>query len=95
MVRSFAFATLLFALVAAAPAADVPPADTAAIRAVITEQLDAFARDDAPRAFALASSGIRERFGSPGVFMDMVRAGYPVVYRPKVALDGVVIGRSD
>ena len=98
MLRSLTFALCLFGVVAASPAADVSSEDAAAIRAVISEQLDAFARDDAPRAFALASSGIRAQFGSPEIFMDMVRTGYPVVYRPKsvqfekpAVVDGEVI----
>jgi hypothetical protein len=83
MARSLMMALLFFGLAAASPAAEVSAADATAIRTVITEQLEAFARDDAARAFALAASGIRERFGSPEVFIDMVRIGYPVVYRPK------------
>lgn len=83
MLRTFTLALLLFGLNAASPAAEVSPEDATAIRAVIAEQLEAFARDDARRAFALATTGIRERFGTAEVFMDMVRTGYPVVYRPK------------
>ncbi len=75
-------ALLLLGAAAAAPAAEVSDADAKAIRGVISEQLEAFARDDAARAFALATGGIRERFGSAEAFMEMVRTGYPVVYRP-------------
>jgi hypothetical protein len=50
---------------------------------VITEQLDAFARDDAPRAFSLATPAIRARFGTPEAFLDMVRTDYAAVYRPR------------
>jgi hypothetical protein len=82
MVRPFLLGLLLFAA-AASPAAEIPKEDAAAIRAVISEQLDAFARDDAPRAFSLATAGIRAQFGTPEVFMEMVRNEYPVVYRPK------------
>jgi hypothetical protein len=82
MIRSLALALLLSGAATALPAAEVSSADAKAIRAVIAEQLDAFARDDAARAFSLATGGIRERFGSPEVFLDMVRTGYPVVYRP-------------
>src|SRR5262245_19284265 len=82
MVRLFVLALLAFGCAAASPAADVSGADARAIRAVIADQLDAFARDDGARAFALATSGIRQRFGTPEVFMEMVRTGYPVVYRP-------------
>jgi hypothetical protein len=98
MVRSLLIALLFFGCAVASPAADLSAEDASAVRAVITEQLDAFARDDAARAFALATSGIRERFGSPDVFIDMVRTGYPVVYRPKsvqferpAVIDGEVI----
>ena len=52
------------------------------MRAVIEAQLDAFAKDDAARAFSLATPGIREIFGSPENFIDMVRRSYAVVYRP-------------
>jgi hypothetical protein len=83
MVRSLAFALLLFGFAAASPAAELSAADAQAIRAVISEQLEAFAQDDGPRAFALATAAIRERFGTPEAFMSMVRTGYPVVYRPK------------
>ncbi len=68
---------------APAPAQEVSRGDARAIRAVISEQLDAFAKDDAKRAFSLATAGIRARFGTPEVFIEMVRTEYPVVYRPR------------
>jgi hypothetical protein len=82
MLRELSFAFLL-GLAAAAPAAELSAADAQEIRAVITEQLEAFGRDDGPRAFALATDGIRERFRTAEAFIAMVRSGYPVVYRPK------------
>ena len=51
------------------------------MRAVIEAQLDAFRKDDAARAFSLATPGIREAFGSLENFMNMVRSAYAVVYR--------------
>jgi len=83
MIRSLLFALLLLAAVPASAAADISKEDAAAIRAVISEQLDAFARDDGPHAFSLATAGIRAQFGTPEVFMEMVRSQYAVVYRPK------------
>ena len=83
MLRSLLLGVFLFGVSISSPAAEVSSEDALAIRAVIAEQLDAFARDDAPRAFSLATAGIRERFGTPEVFIDMVRTAYPVVYRPK------------
>src|SRR2546426_3733541 len=67
-----------------APAQDaVPPEDARAVRAVIEAQLDAFRRDDAARAFSLATPGIRATFGDAETFMEIVRRSYAVVYRPK------------
>ena len=62
-----------------------PPADpdAAAIRDVITRQIEAFRADDGEAAFAFASPGIRRTFGDAGTFMDMVRGGYAPVYRPR------------
>jgi Domain of unknown function (DUF4864) len=60
----------------------VSAADARAIRAVVEAQLDAFARDDAGKAFSLAAPQIQLMFGEPDKFMRMVKNGYPVVYRP-------------
>ena len=83
-----AFARLLFAAgllllaASAARAERVSGDDAKAVRAVVEAQLSAFAADDAKRAFSYAAPSIREMFGTPDRFMEMVRAGYPVVYRP-------------
>jgi hypothetical protein len=79
-----AFAIFVMAALMAVPAhADpVSPTDTKAVRAVVEAQLDAFAADDAKRAFSYAAPALREMFGTPDRFMAMVRGGYPVVYRP-------------
>ena len=58
------------------------PRPTRAPRArVVSAQLEAFAKDDAKRAFSYAAPSIRAMFGTPERFLAMVRAGYPVVYR--------------
>lgn len=75
-------ALLLATLASPARAEKVSTADVRAVRAVVEAQLDAFAADDAKRAFSYAAPSIREMFGTPDQFMAMVRAGYPVVYRP-------------
>ena len=74
-----------------AASSDVEPAPTAlsasdrgAIRAVIEEQFDAFQRDDAKAAFALAAPGIQNTFQTAERFMIMVKQGYQPVYRPRV-----------
>ncbi len=76
------FALALFSAIAPAAAEPVSAADTKAVRAVVEAQLAAFAADDAKRAFSYAAPSIREMFGTPERFVAMVRAGYPVVYRP-------------
>lgn len=60
----------------------VGSADAKAIRAVIEAQLDAFAKDDADKAFAYAAPPIQSMFGNPQTFLRMVKTGYPAVYRP-------------
>ncbi len=78
--------------------AEVPEAQAAKAREVVQAQLDAFAADDARRAFLLASPSARRHLRSPDNFINLVRRNYAVVYRPaSVAflkpqlIDGVVI----
>lgn len=81
---SRALITLLVALAPLLAAAQgVSPADARAVREVVQAQLDAFQKDDAAAAFALATPGIRETFGDAATFMEMVKQSYAVVYRPK------------
>jgi len=77
----FALCLGLLATVAAGAAA-VAEADARAVRQVVQAQLDAFAADDAERAFSFASPSIRAQFGDADTFMSMVRSGYPMVVRP-------------
>jgi hypothetical protein len=60
----------------------VSAAEAKQVRAVIEAQLKALAADDAELAFSLAAPRIRAMFGTPDNFIEMVRTGYPVVYRP-------------
>ena len=57
--------------------------DKVAIRKIIEKQIEAFQRDDAVEAFAIASKAIQEQFGTPDKFITMVRESYPAVYRPR------------
>ena len=66
----------------AAGAAVLAEPDARAVRQVVQAQLDAFAADDAERAFSYASASIRAQFGDATTFMAMVRSGYPMVVRP-------------
>ncbi|MFM9916686.1 MAG: DUF4864 domain-containing protein [Rhizobacter sp.] len=79
-------------------AVEVPEVQAAKARAVVQAQLDAFAADDARRAFQLASPSARKHLGSPDNFIKLVRKNYAVVYRPATVaflkpqlIDGVVV----
>ena len=64
----------LFLALAAAPAF-AHEAGGMEARAVIQRQLDAFQRNDAAAAFALASPGLKETYTDPRRFMESVRSG--------------------
>lgn len=82
MKRLIARAAFVFALFAAPQAlAESRDVETAAIRTVIAQQIDAFRADDAEAAFAFAAPGIRARFGDADRFIAMVKAGYGPIYR--------------
>lgn len=66
----------------AAPGTDLSRADALAVHKVVQAQLDAFAADDAERAFSFAAPGIRQMFGTAQNFLAMVRSTYAVVHRP-------------
>ena len=67
---------------ATAGAAVLAEPDERAVRQVVEAQLQAFAADDAARAFSYASASIQAQFGDANNFMAMVRSGYPMVVRP-------------
>lgn len=81
---AIALILLLFGVAGPALAQDLSAADRSAIRDVIQNQVEAFRRDDGGQAFGLASPMIQGMFGTPEIFMDMVRQGYQPVYRPRV-----------
>lgn len=53
-----------------------------ALESVIQNQLDAFQQDDFATAFTYASPNIKGLFGTSDRFGQMVRSGYPMVWRP-------------
>lgn len=79
MIRMVLLAFVL--AVAAAPARAGEPADT--IRAVIADQIDAFLAGDLEAAYAHASPMIQGKFPTPQIFGEMVRTGYPMIWRPR------------
>ncbi|MSU88055.1 DUF4864 domain-containing protein [Rhodobacteraceae bacterium 2CG4] len=75
--------TLLAAAVALGLAGPAPAqgVDTQ-IRDVIGGQIEALRADDFAKAFTFASPQIQGLFGTAERFGDMVRQGYPMVWRP-------------
>lgn len=57
-------------------------AQSTEIEATIDAQVDAFLADDLVTAFGYASPRIRSYFRTPENFANMVREGYPMVWRP-------------
>jgi hypothetical protein len=70
---------LLFANVPPASAAD----DVAAAQGVIRSQEQAFLQGDAAAAYSYAAPAIKQMFGQPDIFMQMVQNNYTPVYRHK------------
>ena len=77
---ALAVAVSLSAALAAPAAAELPGSD--AIVETIQGQLNAFRDDDFATAFTYASPGIKGMFRTPERFGEMVRSGYPMVWRP-------------
>jgi uncharacterized protein DUF4864 len=48
---------------------------------IIRNQLEAFKADNGLAAYSYAAPAIKRIFPSPEIFMQMVRSGYPPVYR--------------
>ncbi len=55
-------------------------------RGTIERQLDAFQRDAWDEAYAFASPGVKRSFPTVESFSNMVRQGYPMVWRPQDVL---------
>lgn len=75
--------SLSLAIIASVAAGSFAHAQDAssAIKGVISQQLDALEQDDFAGAFEFASPMIRHMFQTPDVFGQMVRQGYPMVWK--------------
>ncbi len=76
------FGLVMAVLVALGGAAAAQEAPNPAIEGVISDQLHAFEANDEDKAFSYAAPNIRDIFGTPSRFGEMVRQGYPMVWRP-------------
>ncbi|MEP0749413.1 MULTISPECIES: DUF4864 domain-containing protein [unclassified Coleofasciculus] len=79
----FLLAFLPLTLPVKAQQMEVTDSDRLIIRSVISNQLEAFQKDDAEGAFSFASSEIQAQFGTPDNFLRMVKAAYQPVHRPR------------
>ena len=77
-----AAAVLGFAL-EAARAEDVDQPTQEAMKSIITQQIEAFGRDDAPGAEAFAAPGIKQLFPEPKDFVAMVHRSYAPLIHPR------------
>jgi hypothetical protein len=68
-----------------AGAGGLSPKDQKQIIGVVQAQLNAFAQDDADKAFSYAAPNIQHLMGSAENFIEMVRNHFEVVYRPASA----------
>ena len=73
-------AAVIVVLSATVQIATAEPVDET--RAVIAQQLDAFQRDAWDEAYAFAAPGVKRSFPTVDSFSQMVRQGYPMVWRP-------------
>lgn len=64
---------------------EVTETDEAEIQSVISQQLQAFRREDAEAAFSFAAPSIQDRFGDAEQFVKMVKTSYSPVYRAEAA----------
>ena len=72
----------IIGLVFAGALAGQTSAQSIDIEGVITSQIEAFKVDDFATAFTFASPTIQGLFRNPAIFGQMVRGGYPMVWRP-------------
>ena len=82
--RLFMAAAIAFAASAAvkAQAETLAETDARQIQRIVVTQFEAFADDDADRAFQTATPAVQAAIGNSGHFLAMVRGAYPMVYRP-------------
>ena len=83
--RSVLLAGFFLAILSQASMADTMPSSTdeAGIHDVITQQLEAFRKEDGSTAENFAAPGIKDKFPSADGFMSMVRNAYAPLIRPK------------
>jgi hypothetical protein len=82
--RFFVVLAVVVAAVWATNAAAWPlsKSDAQQVQRVVAMQLEAFAQNDADRAFETATPALRDAIGNSSRFLALVRGIYPMIYRP-------------
>ncbi|MGH9676466.1 MAG: DUF4864 domain-containing protein, partial [Candidatus Acidiferrum sp.] len=93
MMKAIGALAVAAAMWVAAASAEELTADRS--RAIVERQFEAFARDDAEAAYALADPTIKQMFGDAGHFMAMVRDRYAPVYRHRSVEFGAFAASGD
>jgi hypothetical protein len=83
LTRVLALLSLLAVVITGPAKAQMNDVDALAIRQVIESQMAAFQKDDGVSAYSYASPTIQEKFVNADIFLQMVKTGYPAVYRPR------------
>ncbi|MBG9387792.1 DUF4864 domain-containing protein [Caenimonas aquaedulcis] len=83
-VRFFMVAAMAIAATSAlkAHAETLAENDAQQVQRIVVAQFEAFAQDDADRAFETATPAVQAAIGNSGHFLALVRGAYPMVYRP-------------
>ncbi len=80
----FAVALIIAAVARPALAADeLDKATRDSLQQVISQQLDAFAHEDAEKAASFAAPGIKSKFPDPKDFVAMVHKSYAPLFQPR------------
>ncbi|MBI2256636.1 MAG: DUF4864 domain-containing protein [Proteobacteria bacterium] len=92
--RLAAALSLFLFLLAPFAQAESSAADHAQFQEIITRQILAFEANDGVTAFGFASPDLQAKFGTPAIFMEMVRSGYAPVYQPRSVEFRAVVERD-
>ncbi|EAU40757.1 hypothetical protein FP2506_03484 [Fulvimarina pelagi HTCC2506] len=95
MMRSTARLVILLSLLCLGFSSTARAGDAADVQAVIASQLEAFRQNDGEAAFVHAAPKIKSMFGTTDRFMEMVRTGYPPVYRSSNVSFGELTSSAD
>ena len=83
MIAIVGLAVALLAARSAGRAEEIDKATQETLQSIITQQIDAFGRDDAAAAHSFASPGIKTMFPDANAFNAMVHKSYAPLIHPK------------